>query len=114
MQTLLYSGQTACAALGMALAALAALSLLVFLARSFGKPEMFAALMLLAPVVLYAAALCSGQILLLGPATLPATIQDHLFQARLGAGLVAPCAVFVATLAASLPVRKMSRRSLLP
>jgi cellulose synthase/poly-beta-1,6-N-acetylglucosamine synthase-like glycosyltransferase len=109
-QTLLYSGQTALGTLGIVLAALATLALLVFLARRFGKPEMFAALMLLAPIVLYLAAMYSGQILLVGQATLPINIQNHLFQARLGAGFVAPAAIFIATMVGSLPVREMFRR----
>ena len=109
-QTLLYSAQTALGTLGIALAALAALSLLVFIARRFGKPEMFAALMLLAPTVLYLAAIYSGQILLIGPATLPINISDHLFQARLGAVLVAPTAIFITALVGSLPVRHMFSR----
>jgi hypothetical protein len=60
VQTLLFYGQTALDTLGIALAALAALALIVFLTRRFGKPEMFAALMLLAPVLLYLAAMFSG------------------------------------------------------
>jgi cellulose synthase/poly-beta-1,6-N-acetylglucosamine synthase-like glycosyltransferase len=109
-QTLLYAGQTALGVLGMALAALATLALLVFFARRFGKPEMFAALMLLAPIVLYLAALYSGQILLIGPATLPINISDRLFQARLGAALVAPTAIFITALAGSLPLRHLFRK----
>ncbi len=109
-QTLLYSGQTALGTLGIALAGLAALSLLVFIARRFGKPEMFAALMLLAPIVLYLAAIYSGQILLIGPATLPINISDHLFQARLGAELVAPTAIFITALVGNLPVRQIFSR----
>ena len=66
--------------------------------------------MLLAPVLLYLAAMFSGQILLIGPATLPINIHDHLFQARLGAGLVAPTAIFVATLAGGLISRNVIRR----
>ncbi len=108
-QTLLYAGQTALGVLGIALAALATLSLLFFFARRFGKPEMFAALMLLAPIVLYLAAIYSGQILLIGPATLPINITDRLFQVRLGASLVAPAAIFITALAGSLPVQHMFR-----
>lgn len=109
-QTLLYSGQTALGTLGIALAALATLSLLIFFVRRFGKPEMFAALLLLAPIVLYLVAIYSGQILLIGPATLPINITDHLFQARLGAELVAPTAIFITALVGSLPLRHMFRR----
>jgi hypothetical protein len=108
-QTLLYTGQTALAALGMALVALATLALLVFLLGRFGKPEMFAALMLLAPIMLYLAAIYGGQILLIGPATLPLNISDHLFQARLGAELVAPAAIFITTLAGGLTSRSVLR-----
>lgn len=110
MQTLLYSAQTASGTLGIALAALAALSLLVFLARRFGKTDMLAALMLLAPIALYLAAMYSGQILLIGPATLPINISNHLFQARLGAAYVAPAAIFITTLMGTLPVRKLFRK----
>jgi len=109
-QTLLYSAQTALNTLGIALAALAALSLLVFLASRFGKPEMLAALMLLAPMSLYLAAMFSGQILLIGPTTLPIDIQNHLFSARMGAAYVAPAAIFITALVGSLPVLKMFRR----
>lgn len=109
-QTLLYSARSALNTLGIALAALAAISLLVFLVRRFGKPEMLAVLMLLAPIALYLAAMYSGQILLIGPVTLPINIQNSLFQARLGAFYVAPAAVFIATLVSGLPVRKMFRK----
>ncbi len=85
-QTLLYSSQTALSTLGIALAALAALSLLVFFMRRFGKPEMFAALLLLAPIVLYLAAIYSGQILLLGPATLPINIYRSSLSSTFGRG----------------------------
>lgn len=109
-QTLLYSAQIALDTLGIGLAGLAALSLLVFLARRFAKPDMFAALMLLAPIVLYLAAMYSGQILLIGPATLPVNISNHLFSARLGAVYVAPTAIFITTLIGSLPAHKMFRK----
>jgi hypothetical protein len=110
-QTLLYFAQTALSTLGIVIAALAALSLLIFLARKFGKPDMLAALMLLAPIALYIAAMYSGQILLIGPSTLPINIQNHLFSARLGAAYVAPAAIFITTLVGSLPVRKLFRGS---
>ena len=106
-ETLLYSAQTALNTLGIALAALTALSLLTFLIRRFGKPDMLAVLMLLAPIALYLAAMFSGQILMIGPSTLPVNIENHLFQARLGAAYVAPAAIFITALVSSLPVRKM-------
>ena len=108
-QSLLYSAQTALSTLGIALAALTALSLLVFLATRFGQPDMLAALMFLAPIALYLAAMFSGQILLIGPATLPINISNHLFTARLGAAYVAPAAILITTLVGRLPVRTLFR-----
>ncbi len=109
-QTLLFYGQTALDTLGIALVAIAGLALIVFLARRANKPEVFAVLMLLAPVALYLAAMYSGQILLIGPATLPINLQDHLFRARLGAELVAPTAILVAALVGSLTSRNRVRK----
>ncbi len=105
-QTLLYSGQTALSTLGIALAALAALSLLVFLARRFGKPDMLAALMLLAPIALYLAAMYSGQILLIGPATLPINISNHLFSSTPGSSICRARRDFHNDLVGSLPVQQ--------
>lgn len=110
LQTLIFYGQTALDTLGIAPAVLAALSLLVFLVRRFSKPELLATLMLLAPIVFYLAAMYSGQILLFGPSTLPINLQDHLFRARLGAELVAPAAIFIATLIGSLIPRNLFNR----
>ena len=82
--------------LGPVLIALMLIAIVVFLLRWAFKPEVFAAPVILAPIVLYIAAMYSSQIMLALP--LPLDTQDLLFKARLGAELVVPAAIFIATL----------------
>lgn len=84
--------------LGPVLIALMLIAIVVFLVRWAFKPEVFAAPVILAPTVLYAAAMYSSLVMLALPLPFPLDTQDLLFKARLGAELVVPAAIFIATL----------------
>jgi cellulose synthase/poly-beta-1,6-N-acetylglucosamine synthase-like glycosyltransferase len=82
--------------LGPILFILAALSVVGFVSRQRKKPETFGALVFLTPFAFYIFSLYSGQIVLFVPEAVPAYAQLHLYNARFGAEMVAPVALFIA------------------
>jgi hypothetical protein len=60
---------------------------------------MLASLAFLIPFGFYVVSLYTGQVTLFVPEAVPANAPDHLFNARFGAEMVAPAALFVAVLA---------------
>ena len=84
--------------MGPILCILAALSILVFVARRRPIAETLAALAFLVPFVFYIVSLYTGQAILFIPEAVSATAPQHLYNARFGAAMVAPAALFIATL----------------
>jgi cellulose synthase/poly-beta-1,6-N-acetylglucosamine synthase-like glycosyltransferase len=101
--------------LGPGLFILVALGILVYIVRLRWRfsPESLVGLALLAPVVFYVYSLYSGQAALFMPGASPATSPYQLFNARYGAEIVAPAALFLAFLAHLVPKSKMTLRFLL-
>src|SRR6266852_1607249 len=84
--------------LGSVLFGLAALSLVIFVARRRFSPEVFGALTFLVPFSFYVLSLYTGQAFLLIPDAVPAHTNLYFYNARYGAEMVAPAAIFVAVL----------------
>ena len=97
--------------LGPILCLLGILSVFVFILRNRLKPDMLASLAFLIPFGFYVVSLYTGQVTLFVSEVVPANAPDHLFNARFGAEMVAPVALFVAILAGQWSF-KTSRRSL--
>ncbi|MDQ2906021.1 MAG: glycosyltransferase [Ktedonobacteraceae bacterium] len=97
-QTLPFSSSPVMAIVALSLAALAVLGFVVFIIRYRFKPEMFTTLALLVPLILYAVAQFSGQVVAAAPQVLPAYVPQHLLDVLFGAALVPAAAVFLATM----------------
>lgn len=85
--------------LGPILFVLTVIAVLVFVLRRRISPDMLATLAFLAPFAFYISSLYSGQASLFLPQAVPANAPYHLFNARYGAVVVAPAALFLSTLA---------------
>jgi cellulose synthase/poly-beta-1,6-N-acetylglucosamine synthase-like glycosyltransferase len=97
-QPLHFFGTVALQTLGPVLCIAALIAMVSFLLYRGFKPQMAAALVLLAPIVLYAAAMYNSQLLLALPFSLPINIPSQQFNTCLGAELVAPATIFIGTL----------------
>lgn len=97
-QSVRFFATAALQALGPALCIVALVAIASFLLRRRFKPEMLAALALLAPIALSILALYNSQLLLTLPFSTLAAIQDQQFSTCLGAELVVPTAIFIGTL----------------
>jgi hypothetical protein len=95
--------------LGPILCLLAILSVVVFIFRHRLKPELLASLAFLVPFGFYVVSLYTGQVTLFVPGAVPANAPDHLFNARFGAEMVAPAALFVAILAGQWSLKTFTR-----
>lgn len=97
--------------IGTGLSLLAFLAIIVYVLRKWKSVEVLAGLAFLAPFVFYCVALYVGQVNLLTSAEpfyplgiIPIGANSNLFNARFGSEMVAPAAIFIATLVpAKLP-----------
>lgn len=87
---------------GLILFVLGAIAIIVFFIRHRLLSEKLASLVFLAPFVFYVIALYGGQAALYVSGAVPPNFDHQIYNARYGVELVAPAAVFVATLASSL------------
>jgi cellulose synthase/poly-beta-1,6-N-acetylglucosamine synthase-like glycosyltransferase len=92
--------------IGPLLFGLALVALVVWLFRRWKRPEMFGALVSLTPFAFYLGALYTGQTMIFVPGIGPAGSQPLLYNARYGAEMVAPAAIFLATLVSRLPLTR--------
>jgi cellulose synthase/poly-beta-1,6-N-acetylglucosamine synthase-like glycosyltransferase len=98
--------------IGPGLFVLGVLSLLILLVKRRISPDVLVALASLAPLAFYVYSLYSGQAALFMPGAVPANSPYHLFNARYGAQVVAPAALFLAFLAHLFTPSKRMLRSL--
>lgn len=94
---------------GAALFVLSIIAVVVFVFRSRQWSEKIAALVFLVPFVFYVLSLYTGQAALYVPGAVPPDYEHQIYNARYGVELVAPVALFLATLASSMT---MGRRLL--
>jgi cellulose synthase/poly-beta-1,6-N-acetylglucosamine synthase-like glycosyltransferase len=97
-QSLRYYALDSMDVVGPLLFILAALAAVIFIIKQRVKPEMLGALAFLVPFVFYAISLYNGQAIIYVPEAVPAHAGQHLFNTRYGAEMVAPAALFLATL----------------
>jgi cellulose synthase/poly-beta-1,6-N-acetylglucosamine synthase-like glycosyltransferase len=97
-QSLRYYTLASIDTLGPVLFGLAALSLVIFVARLRFSPEVFGTLTFLVPFGFYVLSLYTGQVMLLIPDAVPAHTNMHFYNGRYAAEMVAPAAIFVAVL----------------
>ena len=77
---------------------LAIIAVIIFIWHRRLTPEMLAALAYLSPFVFYVISLYSGQAAIYVPGAVPANFEHQIYNARYGVEVVAPAAVFIATL----------------
>ena len=88
---------------------LAALAMVIFIIQRRLAPEMIGAIAFLAPFVFYVISLYTGQAIVYVPEAVPANAQQHLFNARFGAEMVVPVALFIAILVSRLRIPSLGR-----
>jgi hypothetical protein len=96
---------------GPIIALLGAVGIVLFLLRRRVVPETVAGLLCLFPFPFYVFSLYSGQAAMYLPQTVPSGAPYHLYNARYGAQLVAPAAIFIALLLSLLVARFSSLRA---
>jgi hypothetical protein len=88
--------------LGPLLFILAIIAIILFLALRRITPETLATLAFLSPFVFYVVSLYTGQAAIYVPIAVPANFEHQIYNARYGVEVIAPAAVFIATLINSL------------
>jgi hypothetical protein len=96
---------------GPIIALLGAVGIVLFLLRRRVVPETVAGLLCLFPFPFYVFSLYSGQAAMYLPQTVPSGAPYQLYNARYGAQLVAPAAIFIALLLSLLVARFSSLRA---
>jgi cellulose synthase/poly-beta-1,6-N-acetylglucosamine synthase-like glycosyltransferase len=87
---------------------LAVLAVLAFVVRRWRAPEVFGALAFLTPFAFYVVSLYTGQATIFAPGAVhPGTTASQFYNVRYGSEIVAPAAVFLATLVSRLPLAKI-------
>ncbi len=89
-----------------------AIAVVVFVARRRVWSEKVAALVFLVPFAFYVLSLYTGQAALYVPGAVPPDLEHQIYNARYGVEVVAPMALFIATLASSMPLGRWLLRSL--
>ncbi len=107
-QSLRYYSMASIETLGPVLFALAVVALLALLVQRRRSPELLAALAFVTPFVFYVIVLYTGQVAIYVPGAADAGAKGSLFNARFGSEIVAPAALFLATLASRLPIARMA------
>jgi hypothetical protein len=97
---------------GPALFVLGVIAVLVFVSHCRLWSEMVAALVFLVPYAFYVLSLYTGQAALYVPGAVPPDLEHQIYNARYGVEVVAPMALFIATLASSMSLRRRLLRSL--
>lgn len=92
--------------LGPMLFGLVVVAVAVFLVRRWRSPETLGALVLLVPFAFYVISLYSGQAAIYIPGAVPANAPSQLYNTRYGVEVVAPAAIFLATLVSRLSLAK--------
>src|SRR3989440_3364763 len=90
---------------GVALFVLGIIAVAVFVFRRRQWSEMLAALVFLVPFAFYVLSLYTGQAALYVPGAVPPDLEHQIYNARYGVEVVAPLALFLATLASSMSLR---------
>ena len=98
---------------GAALFVLGLIAIVVFVFRRRQWAEVAAALVFLVPFVFYVLSLYTGQAALYVPGAVPSDFEHQIYNARYGVELVAPMALFLATLASSMSMGRKLLRFLL-
>jgi cellulose synthase/poly-beta-1,6-N-acetylglucosamine synthase-like glycosyltransferase len=98
-QSLRYYSTASIETLGPILFALALVALAAFILQRRRSPELIAALAFVTPFVFYVIVLYTGQVAVFVPGASDPGIKGDLFNARFGSEIVAPAALFLATLA---------------
>jgi len=91
---------------GVALFVLGIIAVAVFVFRRRQWSEMLAALVFLVPFAFYVLSLYTGQAALYVPGAVPPDLEHQIYNARYGVEVVAPLALFLATLASSMSLRR--------
>ena len=91
---------------GVALFVLGIIAVAVFVFRRRQWSEMLAALVFLVPFAFYVLSLYTGQAALYVPGAVPPDLEHQIYNARYGVEVVAPMALFLATLANSMSLRR--------
>lgn len=97
---------------GSVLFVLGIIAVVVFVLHRRLWSEMVAALVFLVPYAFYVLSLYTGQAALYVPGAVPPDLEHQIYNARYGVELVAPMALFIATLASSISLRRRLLRSL--
>lgn len=111
-QSLRYYAIASSETLGPLLFVLGIAALIVFLVRHRTLVSALASLLFLTPLAFYVISLYQGQAALFVPGAVPINAPYHLFNARYGAVVVAPAALFLATLVGRQLLKKRIIRSL--
>jgi cellulose synthase/poly-beta-1,6-N-acetylglucosamine synthase-like glycosyltransferase len=98
-QSLRYYGTASIETLGPLLFVLTLVALAALILQRWRSPELFAALAFVTPFVFYVIVLFTGQVAIFVPGAADSGIKGSLFNARFGSEVVAPAALFLATLA---------------
>ena len=89
---------------------LAVLAVLAFLVRRWRTPEALGALIFLTPFAFYIVSLFSGQAAIFAPGAVPpGPLPSQFYNVRYGSEIVAPAAIFLATLIHRLPFARIQR-----
>ncbi|HEY7350449.1 MAG TPA: glycosyltransferase [Ktedonobacterales bacterium] len=107
-ESLRYYSMASIETLGPILFALALVALAVFILQRWRSPELLAALAFVTPFVFYVIVLYIGQVAIYVPGAAPAGAKGDLFNARFGSEIVAPAALFLATLTSRLPLVRLT------
>jgi hypothetical protein len=89
--------------LGLVLFVLACIGVIFFVIQRRISTETIASLIFLAPFAFYVIALYGGQAAIYVPGAVPPDFEHQIYNARYGVEIVAPAALFLATLASNLP-----------
>lgn len=94
--------------LGPILFGLAVVAVVAFIARRWRSPDSLGTLVLLVPFAFYIVSLYSGQAAIYVPGAVPAGAPAQLYNTRYGVEMVAPAAIFLATLVSRLRLAQVA------
>ncbi len=92
---------------GLVLFVLGIIAIGVFVVRQRISTEMFAGLLFLVPFAFYVVSLYLGQAALYVPGAVPPDLEHQIYNARYGVQMVAPTALFLATLISNISLRRL-------
>lgn len=106
-QSVRFYAITAIETVGPVLFVLATCAVVLFILRRWRSPDTLGALAFWAPFVFYAASLYTGQAAIYTPGAVPPDATLQFYNVRYGAEIIAPTALFLATLLDRLPLSKI-------